>query len=177
MPISTAGKTSNYARITLSDGATPTPATLTGIFDMGDVSFSNLGTVLNELVHLQRRGKYVSTAHGERKFPQITFTEMQVEKGSSTNAGALLDFMRKVGAHSSNVSTGGSGSKRPYAFNLTYATEGTDLGDDADGSTVFTRCYLMDYSFTEGQPNAFSFTIECVGAITGDLAAAEFTLA
>jgi hypothetical protein len=176
MPVSTAGKTSNYARVVLVDGTTPTPLTLTLLFDMGDVSLANMGQSSNELVHLTRRGRYISTAHGDRKFPTITFSEMQVEKASSTNAGAALDFMKKLGAHSSNASTGGSGSKRPYAFNLRYETEGTDFGDDADGTTTFERCYLMDFSFTEGQPNSFSFTVECCGAVTGDLAQSEFSL-
>jgi len=164
-------KTAVHGSFTLSDG-TGTPVTLTAAYDRGDVAISNLsGPYLNEVVNHERRGNYVSSSYGARRYPSITFSAYLTGEGASA-PGSLHAFLMRATPYGSNVSTLGSG--RVYAVKFTLNIEGTDFGDAADWSAVFNNCIPTDVSLTEAMDgNVLSMTLQCVGAITGSLTAAE----
>lgn len=171
MPISDFVKTNVHGSFTLSDG-TGTPVTLTGAYDLGDVAISGLsGPFLNEVVNHERRGNYVSSSYGARRYPQISFSAYLTGEGASA-PGSLQAFLMKAAPYASNVSTLGSG--RVYAVKFVLNIEGTDFGDAADWSATFNHCIPTDLSFAEQvDGNRFSITLQCVGSISGSLTAAE----
>lgn len=164
-------KTSVHGQITLSDG-TGTPVMLTGAYDLGDVNISGLsGPQLNEVTHHERRGKYVSSSYGARRYVQITFTAYLTGEGSAA-PGSLQAFLMKAAPYTANVSTLGSG--RVYAVDFTLTIEGTDFGDVDDWESTFTDCIPSDISLTEAMDgDKLSFTLTCVGSVSGDITAAE----
>lgn len=171
MPISDFVKTSVHGSFTIADG-TGTPVTLTAAYDLGDVAVSGLsGPYLNEVVNHERRGNYVSSSYGARRYPTITFSAYLTGEGASA-PGSLQAFLMKATPYGSNISTLGSG--RVYAVKFTLNIEGTDFGDSADWSAVFNHCIPTDVSFSEQiDGNRFSITLTCVGGITGSLTTAE----
>ena len=58
-------------------------------------------------------------------------------------------------------------------MHITLDIEGTDFGDAADLSITANDCHLSDIGLSEGQPSTLSFSCEVLGAISGDVAAAE----
>lgn len=171
MPISDFVKTAVHGSFTLEDG-TGTPVTLTAAYDLGDVAISGLsGPKLNEIVNHERRGQYVSSSYGARRYPQITFSAYLTGEGTSA-PGSIQAFLLQTAPYAANVSKLGSG--RVYAVKFTLNIEGTNFGDAADWQTVFNNCIPTDMSFSEAMDgNKVSFTLQCVGSITGALASAQ----
>lgn len=171
MAISDFVKSNVHGSFTLADG-TGTPVTLTAAYDLGDVAITGLsGPRLNEVVNHERRGNYVSSSYGARRYPQITFTAYLTGEGAEA-PGSIQAMLMRATPYASNISTLGSG--RVYAVDFTLNIEGTDFGDAADWSTTFADCIPIDTGLNEQvDGNRFSFTLQCVGAITGSLAAAE----
>lgn len=171
MALSDFVKTSVHGSFTLADG-TGTPVTLTASYDLGDVAVSGLsGAKSNEIVNHERRGKYVSSSYGARRYPQVTFSAYLTGENSTT-PGSIQAFLKQLAPYTANVSTLGTG--RVYAVKFTLNIEGTNFGDDADWSTVFNHCLITDMGFSEAMDgNKITFTLQCVGSITGALAQAE----
>lgn len=162
---STYVKNSIHGALSLADG-TGTPVTLTVSYDKGDLQLSGLGAVLNDLVHVTRRGKYVSSAHGARRFPTVSFSAFTTNfVGSSTTApGSLLEFLTGKGAYSANISTLGSG--RPMAVKLTLTIEGSNFGDSADETVVMNNVLVETINFNEAEDgNTLAFEGTVLGTV------------
>ncbi len=154
----------------LADG-TGSPVTLTSLYDNGNVAFSGLsGPKLNEVATYQRRGRWVSDAYSDRKFPQITFTSFHTGEGAAA-PGSVQAFLTQSTPYGSNVSVQGVG--RVYAVKFTLNIEGSDYGAD-DWSSVFNNCVPIALDFGESADgDKWSITLEVKGAITGSIAAAQ----
>ncbi len=162
---STYVKHNTHGAITLADG-TGIPVTLALVYDRGDLKIDGLGQKLNEPVHVTRRGKYVSTAFGARRFPSISFSAWCTNwVGSSTTApGSVLEFVTGAGAYSANISTLGTG--RPMAVKLTLAIEGTNFGDSTDESVVANNVMITSIAWEESETgNVLTFTGEILGTV------------
>lgn len=171
MAVSDFAKLDTHGTIKLIDGTPITPVELTLSYDMGDLSLSGFSKVLNELVKVERRGKFVSAGYGNRKYPQLTFTNLLMALTSAAAPGTAREFLEQQGAYSANISTLGAG--KPYTVHVEVTIEGSDFGDSADHVFQADDCHLSDVGLSEGQPSTLSFSLEVLGAISGDIAAAE----
>ena len=160
-------RNSTMGRLTLIDGSA-SPVSLVSAFDLGDLAISGLrgGGILNDVVKFQRRGHHLSTAHGERIYPQASFSAFLTELTQAVAPGTLLDFIAKRGAYSGNVSTQGAG--RPYSidvqFDILAATYGAsdevillqdclplfDLGEAMDGNKISTTWEILGSPLLNG---------------------------
>lgn len=162
---STYVKANTHGSITLAD-STGTPVTKTLAYDKGDISISGLRGKLNAINHVQRRGKYVSSHHGERTFPGVSFSCFLPNiVGSSASApGSVLEFLTMLGAYSGNTNPLGTG--RPAACKLTLTIEGTNFGDTADETVVLSSLVITELSIQEAvDGNTISVTGEVVGTV------------
>jgi hypothetical protein len=174
-PASGIVKTNVSGSFTLSDGTSPAAVTLVASFDRGDFALSGFKQILNEDVAVERRGKFVSVAHGNRMYPSVTFSFWVDGFASSGSApGTEIEFLMKDGAYASNASTLGTGADVPYAIDIIYTLEGTDFGDSADHTFTLSDVQITDVSYTEAaEGNSVTVTGTVRGAITGDIAAAQ----
>ncbi len=141
---------------------------LTVPYDLGDVAVSNLAETLNQVVTFQRRGKWVSDGHGERIFPGISFTSYHMGYQDQ-----VQEFLFRQGAtYGSLVSVQGAG--RPWAIDFILGIEGTAGGDADDWETTFANCPVLPASFNEAMDgDKWALSLECKGAVSGDLTLAE----
>lgn len=159
-------KNLNNGSIAVEDG-TGSPITVTVKFDNGDFSISGLKKKLQETVAYQSRGVLNSVRHTALTFPTFSFT-CQMSEFTSATATNIADAILQNGAFAAGVSTLGTNAD-VYTLKVTITEEGTDFGDSADHTFALDDCELsIDYS--EGDPNTFSISGTCYGAITGDLA-------
>lgn len=173
MAVSTQMKNNTGGAILLKDG-TGTPVTLNLTCDRGDYAISGLGPKLNEVVKMERRGKFVTAAYAGRKYPSVSFTCYLTGFTAAAAEGPVSDFVLKRGAYSSNISTLGTG--RPYTIDIGYTVEGTEFGDSADHSFITEDCLLTDWSFGESADGStITLTFDVLGAITGDLALTQIS--
>ena len=160
----------NFAQgtITLSDG-TGSPVSLILTLDKGTLAIEGLKKVLRETVKYERRGLLHTVSLANRIYPTLSF-EAMVSEFSNASAGVVTDFLLGNAAYSANVSTLGS-SHLVFTCKLTFDLEGTDTG--GNDSQVVCDDVDFTFNFSEGDPNMFSISGEILGAVTGDLAAAE----
>ena len=169
MALDTFVKTHIHGSISIADG-TGVPVTMTLAYDQGDFSVGPLKAVLNETVKIMRRGRLISAALGDRIIPSGSFTAM-VHQFSDATASVLTDFLLQQGLYAANVST--LGALHPvYTVDLTFNIEGTEFGG-VDSTVTFTDCDVTIATLAEGEPDTFSISFEVLGAVTGDLAAAQ----
>ena len=152
--------------ITLKDG-TGTPITVTVRFDNADFTVSGLKAKLRETVAYQHRGVLSSVRHTARTFPQFSFSCSMSEFTAAT-AVSVSDAVLKNGAFAAAISTLGANAD-VYCLDLVVTEERTNFGDSADHTFTLEDCEL-ELTYTEGDPNGFSLSGTCYGAITGDLA-------
>lgn len=152
--------------ITLKDG-TGTPISVTVKFDNADFTVSGLKAKLRETVAYQHRGVLSSVRHTARTFPTFSFS-VSMSEFTALTAVSVSDAVLKNGAFSAAVSTLGANAD-VYTLDLTVSEEGTNFGDSADHTFTLEDCEL-EMTYTEGDPNTFSLSGTCYGAITGDLA-------
>lgn len=173
MALSDFVRNSCYGSFVLEDG-TGSPVQLASLFDLGDVAISGLsGPVLNEVQEFEARGNYISDSYAARRYPTITFTSYHTGEGAAS-PGSVQAFLTKSTPYGSNVSVQGAG--RVYAVKFTLNIEGSAAGAD-DWSSVFNNCVPVDLNFNEAMDgDKWSITLRCRGAVTGSLAASEFSL-
>ncbi|MEQ1565389.1 MAG: hypothetical protein ABMA64_07105 [Myxococcota bacterium] len=171
MAISDFVKSNVHGSFTLYDGS-GSPNSLTAAYDLGDVAVSGLsGPYLNDVLDFTRRGRIISSAYGERRFPEISFSAYLTGEGAAS-PGSLQAFLMRAVPYNANVSVLGSG--RVYAVRFVLNIEGTDVGDATDWSTTFNNCVPVDTKFGEGNDgDKFSFTLSVKGSVTGSLTASQ----
>ena len=163
--VSTYVKNSTMGSIILAD-STGTPVTLTLAYDKGDLSITGLGQKLNDVGHVQRRGKHVSSMFGARRYPQVSLSIFvsNLVGGSTAAPGSMLEFVTLLNAYAANTNPAGAG--RPAAFKLTYTVEGTNFGDTADETVVLSSLTLMSLDFTESlEGNTLTMQCELAGTV------------
>ena len=136
-------------------------------FDNADFSVEGLKFKLRETTAYQHRGVLSSVRHTTRTFPTGTFTCSMAEF-TAASAVSVSDAVLKNGSFASAVSTLGSNAD-VYTLDVTITEEGTNFGDSADHTFTLEDCELS-LSYSQGDPNTFSLSFTCYGAITGDLA-------
>lgn len=157
-------KTNVQGTLTLRDG-TGTPVTLAMSYDMGDVEIGPLMEELNEVVKIERRGKFVTLQRGKRVYPTIKFSAWcgNLVGGSTSAPGTPTEFATKKGAYSANVST--LGANRKYTIDIALAIEGTNFGDAAD-ETITCEDVVCSITWKEGpEGNTISIDGEILGSI------------
>jgi hypothetical protein len=163
--VSTYVKNSTMGSVTLAD-STGTPVTLALAYDKGDLAISGLGAKLNDVSHIQRRGKHVCSVFGARRYPQVTLSIFvsNLVGGSTSAPGSMLEFVTLLNAYVANTNPQGTG--RPAAFKLTYTIEGSNFGDSADETVALASLTLMSMDFAEAiDGNTLTMTCECAGSI------------
>lgn len=162
---STYVKANTHGSITLSD-ATGTPVTKTLAYDKGDLSISGLRSKLNAVNHVQRRGRYVSSHHGERTFPAVSLSCFlpNVVGSTSSAPGSVLEFLTMLGAYAGNTNPLGTG--RPAACKLALTIEGTNFGDTADESVTLNSLVITELAIAEAADgNTITISGEVVGTV------------
>lgn len=152
--------------VKFKDG-TGTPIECTVKFDNANLSVSGLKYKLRNTTVYQHRGVKSSVRHTDRTFPTFTLTCSMSEFTSAT-ANSVPDALLKNGAFASAVSTEG-GNADVYQLDVVISEEGTNFGDSADHTFTLEDCECqLDYA--QGDPNTFTVTGTCYGAVIGDLA-------
>ena len=174
MAVSGFVKTNVSGSISLADG-TGTPLTLALLFDRGDLQVTGIKEVLNEDVAIERRGNFINAAHGNRTYPQLSFSSWISQFQAAADPGDIVDWILRQGAYSAAVSTLGAGSKVPFASDVTYNLEGTDFNDSADHDFTLHDVQFNGFDFQESESGLFVSISGIVrGEIDGDLTAAEY---
>tara|TARA_R110000824_G_scaffold344193_3_gene530820 strand:- start:770 stop:1264 length:495 start_codon:yes stop_codon:yes gene_type:complete len=141
----------------LSGGGSP--VTYTVAFEDGDFAF---GKEKDARIVIRDRGTIVGVRKGESPVITGSFTVHQRE---FTDAAAvtLVDMLDKTGAASGHTSTG-SGAYEEFMVDFKLIIEGSDHGDNADGTATFSKC-IATWDFSEGAPNKLSVSFECFGGV------------
>ena len=171
MALSTQVKNFTAGTITFLDSG----GTNSIVLDMenGDYAVTGLGEKLNEVKFYERRGKFKSAAYAERRYLEISLTAM-VAQFTDATADVVTDWILRNGAQASIVSTFGSASAIPFAFDIKFDLEGTDYGDSAD-HTFTVHDFVGTVDFSDGDPCTVSISGRCAGEVTGDLAGEEIS--
>lgn len=159
-------------RLTLIDGTPVTPLELLIPFDNGDWSITGLKKVLNESVAYESRGKIKSLRHTVRRYIAFSGTAMYAEFSEAT--GTIADFVFAQTAFSARISTADVPGNVDQ-MHVKFETEGTDLGDAADGVVTIKGVEVDSFDFAEGDPDQFSVSGTGYLDISGDIVAAELT--
>jgi len=170
MALSTNVKNFTAGSIVLADSGASNSMTLD--FDQGEFKLGPLKSIMNVVTPYERRGRFKSAAYGEREYPAGSFTSM-VAQFTDASASVVTDFVLKRNNFSGNVSTLGTGTKTPYAIDITFNLEGTDTADSVDHTFVCHDCIVTMDEFAEGDPDTVSFSFIVLGEIASDLAVDE----
>ena len=162
MPISAIVKNFRDGVLTLSDGTTPTPLTLTVQYEAGDFSITGLSQGNTEATTYLDRGVLGSVRLTNQTFPQLSFTAHMTDISDATNK-TLWDAVNKTGSFATAVST--IGSSDVYGLTVKLVVEGTNFGDPSDHEIQCVGVHLS-IDFAEGDPNSFTLNGTCFGSIS-----------
>lgn len=146
----------------LKDG-TGTPVELVVPFSVGDLKADNLKQTQRNTAKYETRGVLRSVRHTSRVYPSGSFTAYIADYSDATSQ-TVIDFLKKQGAYSANVSTLGA-TAEVYTLDVVLTVEGTDLGDAADHTMTMEDCECT-FSLVEGEPNAITVNFEVLGAVS-----------
>ena len=162
MPISSVVKNFRDGVITISDGTTPTPLSVTVQFEAGDFSISGLNQGNTEATTYLDRGVLGSVRLTNQTFPTISFTAHMTDISDATNK-TLWDAVSKTGAFAPAQST--ILTSDVYGLTVKIVIEGTNFGDATDHEISCVGVHLS-IDFAEGDPNSFTLNGTVYGAIT-----------
>ncbi|MCK5643872.1 MAG: hypothetical protein KAJ19_23955 [Gammaproteobacteria bacterium] len=169
MALNTIAFNDTMGKLTLIDGTSPTPVELVLLFDNGDFSITGIKKVLRETEKYERRGQLQSVGLGSRIYPSGSFSCMVMHLTTS-DAGIAKDFFMQDGAYTANTYTAG-GNDCVYTTDIKFELDGTKIGIPAETFTLHDCDVTIDMS--EGRPNAFSFSFEVLGEVSGSIVADE----
>ena len=167
MPISSVVKNFRDGTITISDGTTPTPLSLTVQYEAGDLSlsgvnYSSTGPV--EYTKYLDRGELGTVRRTSRSFATGSFSCQMTEFSDGTNQN-VWDIVNRSGVFSSAVSTLGANADL-YCLLIVLTVEGSNFGgSETDHILTMNNC-RCSIDFAEGDPNSFTINFEVLGAIT-----------
>jgi hypothetical protein len=163
MSLSAIVKNFRSGTITLAD-ATGTPISMTVAYEAGDFKLSGVAQGQMEVAMYLDRGDFGSLRKTNFTPCTFSFTAHMTEISDATNKN-LMDVVSKTGAWSSGVSTLGTATDVVWTVDVTWTVEGTDAGDSTDHVVALTKCHCK-IDASEGDPNSFSISGTCYGAIT-----------
>lgn len=161
MAASTVIKHLHDGTLTIKDG-TGTPVSLAIPFSVGDFTLSGVQQQQNNVVAYETRGDLHSVRHSTRTYPTGSFSVMLADYSDATER-TVLDFLRKSGSYSGNIST--LTPTEVYAVDLVWTVEGTDLGDPSDHVATMTDC-VCTLDLAEGEPNTLTVNFTMYGSYT-----------
>tara|TARA_R110002110_G_scaffold332075_4_gene543126 strand:- start:8246 stop:8746 length:501 start_codon:yes stop_codon:yes gene_type:complete len=164
MAYSTVPKTRRDGVITLSDLAAA--HTLEVAYEDGNLSINTPQTYASQV--FRDRGDTVAVREGDDQQITGTFSFHLRQFTDAVELGSILDFIRKTGIYSTNVSVGTAGSPyiSQYCIDITYVADGTSVGDAAATQVILAKCVIDSYDFTEGDPDSVSLSFTCYGGST-----------
>lgn len=163
MAISSVIKNFRDGTITVSDGTSPTPLSLTVQYEAGDFSIDGFKQGLTEVTTYLDRGELGTVRKTSRSFPTFSFSAHFTDLSDATNA-TLYDLVQKSGSFSAAVSTLGT-TADVFCLKVVLTVEGTNFGDSADHVLTLNDCHLS-CSIAEGDPNSYSISGTVYGSIT-----------
>lgn len=159
-------KNNTHGSITLRDGTSITPVLLlTEPFDRGDLQIGGLGPRLNDLVLVQARGRHISPAYGNRRYPTFSFSfwVSNLIGSTASQGGTIIEFITGKGAYAGNTNT--AGTNRPWMLDLILTMEGTAFGDASDETVTLNDCHCT-FDFQESvDGNQVSISGTIAGAV------------
>lgn len=163
MALSTTVKVKRDGSVKLEDGA---GIAVYATYTDGDFSASNFGATDDRVV-IRSRGDIVGLRRGDSTVGSLSMN-LHFREFTNTGADSILDFIRGKQAHGGGLidltSTGGTGFEQ-FLCTVTLTVEGTDHGENADGTAVFAKV-LFTADFSEGDPNSISLSGEVYGGVT-----------
>ncbi len=161
MPTSTAIKVQQDGSVIFADGTT-TPVTLTVPYVDGAASIDGLDYDQTEPIVVFAKRTFLGVRRGAHRPLTFSFTAYMSEFSSAT-ATSLLDFVRFTNGYSSNEST----SSTEFDFKTIKVTlESAAIGSDGSASSVAMDDCVVEVSYSEGEPNQFTVSGTCYGAVT-----------
>lgn len=133
------------------------------ITDDGDFKAGGLGRRFNARVPVSRRGRHMGSGYGERRYPQLTFTEKILQQTAASAPGSIRDFITGTGPYAAEVGVNGAGF--PYTINVRHTAEVSNYGG-VDDVNVWNDVDFNAYDFAEGEPNTNSLTGDVQGTHT-----------
>lgn len=128
----------------------------------GDVKVTGLAKRLNELLVQTCRGRLISVAYGDRRIPQLSFSERLANMIATAAPGPVRDALTNTGFAASWVST--MGANRPYCVHVELKIEGSDYAG-TDDVIRFEHC-CFQHDFAEGRPsNMNSWSAQVLGRV------------
>ena len=161
MAVSTVVKNHRDGTQTIEDGAA---LSLAVPFDLGDIALSGLMEGQKEVAKYLSRGDLASVRYTNQTFPTISWSCLMTDVSDA--ASYVTDACLRRGAWAAATSTYSSATGAVYTVKLTWAIEGTELGDGADHSIVLDDVRITSVDATEGDPNSYKFSGEVLGSIT-----------
>ncbi len=159
MAVSAVPKVPRDGVLTIEDG-TGSPLTMTVQYSS---AFSH-DAQLDEAIHVFNRGVRVYTRKGNEGIPGVTFSVVFCSWTDGTDI-TVLDALTKTGGAAAWVTV--ATDVEHYCTKMTFTVEGTDHGDDADHTVVFSCVRLVSATpLTEGDPGSGTYTLESLGTIT-----------
>ena len=161
MAYSTVPKTRRDGVITLSDLAAA--HTLEVAYEDGNLSINTPQNYASQV--FRDRGDTVAVREGDDQQITGTFSFHLRQFTDGGLPGSILDFIRKQGHYSTNVSVGTAGIPyvQQYCIDITYVADGTSVGDDAATQVLLSKCVVDSFDFTEGDPDSVSLSFTCYG--------------
>jgi len=163
MAVSSVQKHDLYNAVTISDGTTGTPLTLTLGPWQGTISYTD--PLEEEIITYNQRtitGVFKGRSQpidGQFSVPATCFAD------ASTGAQNILDLVYGTNDFSAVASTQTASYSNFTLLDLAFTMEGTDFGDGADHVATFSDCRLHGVSFSSGQPNEISVSFRCFGGL------------
>jgi hypothetical protein len=165
MAISSIVKNFRDGTITIEDGTTPTPISMTVQFENGDFSITGLSGANGnaEITTYLDRGVLGSVRRTNQTFPSGSWS-LHLTDISDATSKTIYDCVDGGGAWASMVSTLGANAD-VTTVKITLTIAGTTLGDPADHTIVMDDCALS-IDVSEGDPSSFACSFVCYGSIT-----------
>lgn len=162
MAISARPKNFRHGTIKLSDG-TGTPLEVTVAYESGDLSLDGFNEGQKDIVVYLDRGALLDIQYTNQKFPTFTFSAHFTDLSDATDK-LLFNICTKTGAFASAVST--RGANHVYTVDVLWTVDGTSLGDSANHTLELADCRVDNVQIAEGDPNTFTISGTCYGAVT-----------
>lgn len=159
MAISTIVKTKHDGSITISDGTSVTPLTLTVEYEAGDFNLSIPGPSVSNFLDRGKFGSTPSLRYGDDAPMTFSFTA-NLRDISDASYMTLESIIANSGTFASTWVSRGGANAEVKTVKVLWTIEGTAHGDSADHTITLDHCVLTG-SLQEGDPNTISISGTC----------------
>tara|TARA_Y100001973_G_C5205094_1_gene340937 strand:+ start:4400 stop:4900 length:501 start_codon:yes stop_codon:yes gene_type:complete len=161
MAYSTIPKVKKDGTIILTDGSANS---LTVAYEEGNFSFD---FPLEDAIVIRDRGTISCVRKGDNQPITGTFS-FYFRDFTDSEVGGVRDFITKQNAYSANTSTGTAGSPyvEHYCISIKYEIDSSLDGHSSTNSAATLAKCTCSFSFSEGDPSAFSISFTAYGGVT-----------